>query len=120
MCWVPPLPTVRSHTHPRTRPRKASSSADTHAPLSLSLSLSLFLFSLLTPREIDIEDNLFTGSIPREWGNLKKVVEFEVDGNELLAGCIPEGLPKDAEWCGECWSTCPSYDPYCGAYDCNR
>ena len=51
---------------------------------------------------------------------MKKVVEFEVDGNELLAGCIPEGLPKDAEWCGECWSTCPSYDPYCGAYDCNR
>mmetsp|Transcript_30713 Transcript_30713/g.65817 ORF Transcript_30713/g.65817 Transcript_30713/m.65817 type:complete len:415 (-) Transcript_30713:996-2240(-) len=70
-------------------------------------------------REIDIEDNKFTGTIPREWGNLKNLVEFEIDGNELLAGCIPEGLPKDAEWCGDCWSTCPSYDPYCGSYDCN-
>ena len=70
-------------------------------------------------REIDIEDNKFTGSIPREWGNLKNLVEFEVDGNQLLGGCIPEGLPKDAEWCGDCWSTCPSYDPYCGSYDCN-
>ena len=70
-------------------------------------------------REIDIEDNKFVGTIPREWGNLKNLVEFEIDGNELLAGCIPEGLPKDAEWCGDCWSTCPSYDPYCGAYDCN-
>ncbi|QDZ18637.1 hypothetical protein HOP50_02g11410 [Chloropicon primus] len=69
-------------------------------------------------REIDIEDNKFTGTIPREWGNLKNLVEFEIDGNELLAGCIPEGLPKDAEWCGDCWSTCPSYDPYCGSYDC--
>ena len=70
-------------------------------------------------REIDIEDNKFTGTIPKEWGNLNKLVEFEIDGNELLAGCIPEGLPKDAEWCGDCWSTCPSYDPYCGSYDCN-
>lgn len=70
-------------------------------------------------REIDIEDNKFTGTIPREWGNLNNLVEFEIDGNELLAGCIPEGLPKDAEWCGDCWSTCPSYDPYCGSYDCN-
>jgi len=69
-------------------------------------------------REIDIEDNKFTGTIPKEWGNLHKLIEFEIDGNELLAGCIPEGLPKDAEWCGDCWSTCPSYDPYCGAYDC--
>lgn len=69
-------------------------------------------------REIDIEDNKFTGTIPKEWGNLHGVIEFEIDGNQLLAGCIPEGLPKDAEYCGECWSTCPSYDPYCGAYDC--
>mmetsp|Transcript_1993 Transcript_1993/g.4530 ORF Transcript_1993/g.4530 Transcript_1993/m.4530 type:complete len:407 (+) Transcript_1993:318-1538(+) len=70
-------------------------------------------------REIDIEDNKFTGTIPKEWGNLDGLIEFEIDGNQLLAGCIPEGLPKDAEWCGDCWSTCPQYDPYCGAYDCN-
>ena len=52
-----------------------------------------------------------------QMGQPEELIEFEVDGNQP-PGLHPEGLPKDAEWCGDCWSTCPSYDPS-GSHDCN-
>lgn len=48
--------------------------------------------------EIDIEENDFVGAIPREWGNLQRLEEVEVDDNPKLTGCIPYGLPANEKW----------------------